>query len=78
MPGEYEVADAAYRRGDYAAALTLLQPLAEAGDARAQTTLGAMHARGHGTPQDEAEAASLFRRAADKGFGPAQFNLGTI
>jgi TPR repeat protein len=46
--GPYEDAAAAYNGGDYAAALRLLRPLANQGDAGAQFNLGLMYARGGG------------------------------
>ncbi len=52
---------AAYERGDYATALRELRPLAEQGHAPAQNILGVMYTEGQGVPQDDAEAAKLFR-----------------
>lgn len=54
---------AAFFRGDYAAALQLLRPLAEQGDATAQTWLGVMYDEGKGVPQDYAEAVRWYRLA---------------
>jgi TPR repeat protein len=71
----YEDARAAYDRGDNAAALRLWQPLAQAGDARAQFWLGAMYDLGRGVPQDHALAASWYRYAAEQGLPSAQHNL---
>lgn len=68
-------ATAAYRRGDYATTLVLLQPLADGGDKAAQHNLGAFYADG---PGDYAEAARWFRMAADQGLAEAQFNLGIL
>jgi hypothetical protein len=45
VAGQFEDATAAYDRGDYATALRLLRPLAEQGDADAQTNLGCTAAR---------------------------------
>ena len=69
-------ADAAYARGDYATALQLNLPLANAGDAVAQFNIGLMYDKGNGVPQDYAEAAKWFRKAADQGLAVGQFNLG--
>ncbi len=44
--GQLEDANAAYNKGDYATALRLLRPLAEQGDAAAQTNLGFMYESG--------------------------------
>jgi TPR repeat protein len=47
---------AANKRGDYATALRLLEPLAEQGNAHAQTKLGAMYDSAIGVPKDYAQA----------------------
>ena len=44
-----------------------LRARAEAGDASAQYNLGLMHAEGRGVPQDFAEAATWYRKAAEQG-----------
>ena len=64
----------AYNRGDYSAAFGLVRPLAEHGDALAQSMLGHIFRDGHGVPQ----AASWFRKAADQDSPVAQFNLGFL
>ncbi len=69
---------AALVRGDYATALKEFRPLAEQGDAIAQTGLGAMYLAGYGVPQDYAEAVQWFRLAAEQGDGDAQNNLGGL
>lgn len=74
--GSVQEARRAYDRGDYGTALAQWRPLAEQGDPAAQTSLGLMHARGHGVPRDDAEAARWFRRAAEQGHAPAQRILG--
>jgi uncharacterized protein len=71
-----EDADAAYRHGDYPAALRRYRPLAIQGSAGARAVLGFMYAQGQGVPQDYAEAVKWFRRAADQGSAKAQNNLG--
>jgi hypothetical protein len=72
----FEAADAHYRDGEYAKALDLVRPLADAGDARAQTLFGVLYYRGRGVTQDYDEALKWFRRAADQGDLAAQFYLG--
>jgi len=82
---------AAAKRGDYATALKFWRPLAEQGDAKAQNKLGFIYANGRGVPPDDteavkwwrlaaeqghAEAAELYRRAAEQGDAKAQFILG--
>ena len=70
--GPLDDARAADRRGDYATEFRLLRPLAEQGNAEAQTALGDMYAGGHGVVQDYVEAVKWFRRAAEQGFADAQ------
>jgi uncharacterized protein len=73
-----EAGYAAYEKGSYRTALRLLRPLAEKGDARAQSTVGLMYYKGNGVAQDDREAFYWFRLAADQGDARAQFNLGGI
>jgi uncharacterized protein len=68
----------AAKRGDYATALREWRPLAEAGDAFAQTFLGAMYLNGEGVPQDYAAALKWYRLAAEQGLAIAQDHLGAI
>ncbi len=74
--GELDEAVAAAHRGDYAAALKRLSPLAETGDARAQFDVGFMHAYGWGFQRNPAEAIAWYRKAAEQGLGVAQHFLG--
>jgi TPR repeat protein len=73
----------AYDRGDYAAAQRFWNPLAEQGDPKAQNALGDMFIT-HRTratrnnPDNDAEAAKWYRKAAEQGFAPAQANLGRL
>lgn len=64
--------------GEYKAALEILVPLAETGDARAQSNLGVLYDHGYGLARDIEHAANLFRMAAEQGFAPAQSNLGNL
>jgi len=70
--GPLDDARMADRRGDYATKLRLVRPLAEQGNAEAQTAFGFMYDTGHGVPQDYAEAAKWYRSAAEQGFTDAQ------
>jgi len=54
--GDYQAAEKAYQRGDYIGAITHLRPLAEAGDDKAQFSLGMMYAKGEGVDADLVEA----------------------
>jgi len=76
--GPLEDGRAAYRRGDFATAMRLLLPLAEAGDAGAQTDVGWMYATGRGAPRDAAQALAWRRKAADQGNAAAEFSLGMM
>ena len=69
---------AAYKRGDYAGALAVFRPLAENGDAKAQSILGLMYSYGEGVPVDYREASRWYRRAAEQGSSVAQYNLGML
>jgi TPR repeat protein len=74
--GPLEDARGAYQHGDYATAYRLFRPLADRGNAAAQTNLGVMYSNGQGVPQSYAEALKWFRKAASQGDAAAQFNLG--
>ena len=52
--------------------------LAESGNAKAQSNLGYMYAKGEGVPKDAAEAVKWYRKAADQGDAKAQYNLGVM
>src|SRR6266850_2002891 len=69
----YDDAFAAYQKGDYKKALTLMRPLAEKGDTNA-----AMYERGLGVTQDYKEAAKWYRLAGDHGNAQAQYNVGVM
>src|SRR5215813_7248854 len=66
---------AAYNRADYATAMRLWLPLAEGGNADAQTMLGIIYEEGQGVSQDHTAALTWYRRAADQGHPDAQFYL---
>ena len=68
IAGGLEDCAAAYNRQDYAEAVRLCRPLAECGDARAQTSLGGMYYNGQGVQRDYAEAAKWVRKAAERGY----------
>lgn len=68
----------AFDGGDWAAALAAWRPLAEAGDAEAQTALGGLYLTGAGVAVNPAEAARWYRLAAEQGDPVAQLNLGDL
>lgn len=73
-----EDAQAAYRAGDYAAALRISRGLAEKGDASAQAFVGLLYAEGRGVAKDDTEASKWYRKAADQGYAAAQRSLGDM
>lgn len=65
----------AYKRGDYATALSELQKAAKSGDAQAYYNLGIFYAEGRAVPKDQAKAVAFFKEGAEKGSLLAAFNL---
>jgi TPR repeat protein len=55
-----------------------IRAAAEAGEAKAQVTLGMMYAKGDGVQQDYVEAVKWFRRAAGRGYSIAEAKLGWL
>jgi TPR repeat protein len=70
--GPYEDAIAARARGDFATELRLLRPLAERGNADAQSDLGDLYFLGVGVTRDYREAAKWYRLSAEGGNADAQ------
>lgn len=56
--------------------IAALSVKANAGDADAQHKLGYAYDKGEGVPQDYAQAAAWYRKAAEQGHAGAQFFLG--
>jgi TPR repeat protein len=69
--GSKAVGMRAWRSGNHEAAMRVLLPIAEDGDAAAQNAIGELIA-------DRFEAAAWFRKAAFQGFPRAQVNLGFV
>ena len=76
--GSYEDGWMAYADGRHAEAARVWTPLAEAGDARAQNALGALHESGRGVPADPAAAAEWFARAEAQDDPAGAYNLGRL
>jgi cell division septation protein DedD len=74
----FDKGTSAYKRGDYETALAAFRPLAENGDAKAQSILGLMYSYGEGVPVDYREASRWYRRAAQQNSSVAQYNLGML
>jgi len=68
----------AFNRQDYMRASQVFIPLAERGEASAQTYLGFMFETGRGVPQNYTEAAMWYRRDAEQGDSLAQYSLGLL
>lgn len=73
-----EKAQEAYDFGDYKLAYSLFLPLAKAGDAVAQSSVGGMLYLGNGVAKDEKEAIYWLEIAAESGNLVAQNNLGML
>jgi len=73
-----DAAYAAYENEKDRTALRIARPLAEQGDARAQTVLGLVYQRGRAVARDDPRALQWLRRAAVQGDGVAQFHLGIM
>jgi len=73
---DYQTGVDAYYKGDFKAAYDAWLPLAEAGDATAQNSLGALYDHGLGITEDNAEAARWYEMAAQQGLPLAMRNLG--
>lgn len=64
---------AAFTANNFQKAVSILQPLAEAGDACSQYQLGVMNLQGYGVKKDHAKALEYFQAAADQGDGKAKY-----
>lgn len=76
MGDALDEASVLYEAGHYAAALEILVPAAEAGNAAAQNLLGVAYDAGHGVDADSNTAVDWWESAARQGHGPARLNLG--
>ncbi len=76
---DYEAGMAAYEAGDYDRAVRIWDPLATAGDATAQYSLGKIYETGNVDLQrDYGRAVEWYRLAAAQGVASAQNNLGLM
>jgi membrane associated rhomboid family serine protease len=74
----YQAGAAALKEHRFEAAFRILGPLAEKNYPRALEALARLHATGQGTVRDESKAVGLYRRAAERGMGSAQYTLGSM
>jgi len=72
--GEY----VAFDRADYATALKIWLPQAQAGDPNAQTIVGEIYEKGMGIVPDYEVAALWYKKAANQNYSRAQINLGYL
>jgi len=75
---EVAAARLVYLDGDYATALAVLRPAAEAGDPVAQNIVADAYDDGTGYDQDFAAALDWYARAAAQDFDKAVYNLGVF
>ena len=68
----------AARIGDYEAALSEWEPLAERGNESAQFNLGMIYHKGLGVQYNYKAAVKWYTLAAEQGNAPAQYNLGVM
>jgi TPR repeat protein len=78
LAGPFEDGMAAFKRGDWAKAAALLQPLAEAGNPEAQEKLGLLYERGDGVKLDNRKAFEWYMKAALQGDAFAQGHVATF
>jgi uncharacterized protein len=69
---------AAFARGDYIRAFTLLIPYAQRENARAQAMVGFMYENGLGAPQSYDAAINFYCRSAEHGDPTGQYLLGLL
>lgn len=62
-------------QGNFDEAVRIWEDLAADGDPQAQFNLGLMYHGGLGLPRDEFKAVSLYQKAAEGGYSPAQAYL---
>jgi TPR repeat protein len=69
-----DLAYGAFQRGEYLTAFQLALPLAEKGDAAAQTLIAELYDKGLGIGRDTRQAATWYKIAAESGNREAQFS----
>ena len=73
--GPWEDGMASYNRGDYVPAINLFRPLAQAGNAKAQSIMGVMYRKGQGVAPNSARAYMWLSVAAARGDAKARAEL---
>lgn len=77
-PTDLETGLSSLDRGDHAAALRLLGPVARGADPRAAAALAEIHERGLGVPRDHAEALRWRLMAAERGDPESAYRIGLL
>jgi TPR repeat protein len=77
-PADLKRAMDAIAAGDYASAIVIFKPMAEAGDPLAQFSMGQLSESGTGLPKNVREAARWYKLAAEAGQTDAMTNLGFL
>lgn len=77
-PADVKAGVDAWGQGDYAKAIAIWKPLADAGDPDAQFNMGQASKLGQGTPADTAAALEYYRKAAAQGHLRAEDNYGLL
>jgi TPR repeat protein len=75
LAGPWEDGMAAYNSGDYMPAIRLFRPLAEKGNPKAQSVIGAMYRKGEGVARNSLRAFMWFSLAAARGDAKAKAEL---
>ncbi|HTV79563.1 MAG TPA: tetratricopeptide repeat protein [Steroidobacteraceae bacterium] len=78
VAGTLEKAQRALQDGDYVTAMDLARPLADRGNAKAQSLVGQMYEQGFGTVRDPDRASRWYRKAAVQGDTAAELALGSL
>jgi TPR repeat protein len=78
VAGPWEDGMVAYNRGDYVPAIQIFRPLAQKGNAKAQSVLGVMYRRGQGVGRSSAHAFIWLSRAAARGDATAKAELRNV
>jgi TPR repeat protein len=78
LAGPYEDGAVAFQRKDYDAAMRHWRPLAEAGNARAQSRIAALYYSGFGIALSYEFALAWCEKAADQGDASAQYMLASM
>ena len=76
--GDLNMAEDAYKCGDFWTAFAEYKSAADEGDAHAQYMIGLMYWNGEAVPYDSAEAANWYLLAAENGDVQAQFQIGNF